>query len=221
MKRWLHSMVYSHCLLCYWCYCILSLAKKYNELFPKQKKEKKEDKKPKEQKKQEPKKEPKKKEPEPDEEEDDAPKPPKFVDPYADLPKRFVPAVINYSYLIHYVSSFDMDEFKRTYSNKDTATVAIPYFWEHFDKEGWSIWRADYAYNDELNMVFMACNLISGMFQRLEKLNKTAFASVCIYGVDKNAAIAGVWVFRGQELAFNVSYCKFVLLHVQFSYVYS
>ena len=67
-------------------------AKKYAELFPKEKKEKK----PQEPKKQaEPKKpqqqEPKKPavalEPE-DQEDEDQPKPPKFVDPYRDLPKR-------------------------------------------------------------------------------------------------------------------------------------
>ena len=61
------------------------LAKRYAELFPKEKKEKKkEEKKP-----QQPKKETKKKpEPKDEEEEDDTPKPEKFVDPYASLPKR-------------------------------------------------------------------------------------------------------------------------------------
>ena len=98
-----------------------------------------------------------------------------------------------------------MDEFKRTYSNKDTATVAIPYFWEHFNKEDYSVWLAEYQYNDELRMVFMACNLVGGMFQRIEKLRKTAFASVGIFGEDKNVSISGIWIFRGQELAFDVS----------------
>ena len=83
-------------------------------------------------------------------------------------------------------------------------TVAIPYFWEKFDKEGWSIWRADYMYNDELRMVFMTSNLVSGMFQRLDKLHKYAFASVCIMGEDNNNCVAGVWVMRGQELAFEL-----------------
>ena len=75
------------------CYIIISSVKKYAELHPKkeEKKEKKvkEEKKPKQEKpKQEkPKKQEKKKE-EP-EEEDDAPPPPKFVDPYAGLPKRY------------------------------------------------------------------------------------------------------------------------------------
>ncbi|XP_073247487.1 elongation factor 1-gamma-like [Porites lutea] len=165
--------------------------KKYAELHPKkeEKKEKKvkEEKKPKQEKlKQEkPKKQEKKKE-EP-EEEDDAPPPPKFVDPYAGLPK----------------SSFDMDAFKRKYSNNDTD-VSVPYFWEQFNKEDYSIWFAEYMYKDELSHIFKACNLVGGMFQRLEKLKKTAFASVCIFGKDKAESISGIWIFRGQELAFNL-----------------
>ncbi len=46
---------------------------------------------------------------------------------------------------------------------------------------------------------------MSGMMQRIEKLRKYAFASVLILGEEDNAAIEGVWVMRGQELAFNVS----------------
>ena len=113
-------------------------------------------------------------------------------------------------------SSFNMDAFKRVYSNEDIATKAIPYFWENFDKEGWSIWKADYDYNDELKMIFMSSNLVSGMLQRIDKLRKTAFASVLIIGEDGNNRIEGVWVMRGQELAFSVSGwgCGFVYVDV-------
>ena len=83
--------------------------------------------------------------------------------------------------------------------------MAIPYFWEKFDKEGWSIWRANYNYNDQLTRGFMASNLVSGMFQRLEKLHKYGFAVVYILGEDMALEISGVWVLRGQELAFDVS----------------
>merc|ERR1719415_460019 len=65
---------------------------------------------------------------------------------------------------------------KRFYSNNDEPE-SVAWFWEHFDHENYSIWRGDYKYNDELTMVFMSCNLIGGMFQRLDKLNKNAFAS--------------------------------------------
>lgn len=66
------------------------VAKKYNELFPKEKKEKKGGSEDKGQAKKQEKKP--KKEPEPaaeDQDEDDAPKPKKFQDPYLDLPPRY------------------------------------------------------------------------------------------------------------------------------------
>jgi elongation factor 1-gamma len=113
---------------------------------------------------------------------------PKATDPFAEMPK----------------GTFVMDAFKRVYSNEDTLTKALPYFWENFDAENNSIWYAEYKYPDELAASFMSCNLIAGMFQRLEKLNKNAFASVCLFGTDNNSTISGVWVWRGHELAFTL-----------------
>ncbi|KAI3422285.1 hypothetical protein GPALN_012810 [Globodera pallida] len=78
---------------------------------------------------------------------------PKFTDPLAALPP----------------GSFVMDSFKRVYSNEDTATKAIPYFWENFDPVHYSIWFSEYKYPEELKFTYMSCNLIGGMFQRLEK----------------------------------------------------
>merc|ERR1712083_819123 len=123
-------------------------------------------------------------------EEDDLGMPamPKEKDPFAAMPK----------------GNWDMGDFKRFYSNND-EDKSIPYFWEKFDKENYSIWRCDYKYNDELTMVFMSCNLIGGMFQRLEKLRKYAFASVCLFGEDNASAISGIWVWRGQDLVFELS----------------
>merc|ERR1712008_409402 len=42
-------------------------------------------------------------------------------------------------------------------------------------------------------------------FQRLEKLKKNAFASACLFGKDNDSSISGIWVFKGQELAFELS----------------
>lgn len=114
---------------------------------------------------------------------------PKQKDPFAEMPK----------------SSFNMDEFKRVYSNEDTATKAIPYFWQHFDKENCSIWFCEYKYPEDLAQVFMTCNLISGFYQRLDKLRKNAFASMCVFGENNNNTIAGVWVWRGHGIAFELS----------------
>uniref|UniRef100_A0A915JIK5 eEF-1B gamma n=1 Tax=Romanomermis culicivorax TaxID=13658 RepID=A0A915JIK5_ROMCU len=114
---------------------------------------------------------------------------PKQNDPFAIMPK----------------GTFNMDEFKRVYSNEDTETKALPYFWQNFDKENYSIWYCEYKYADELTLTFMSCNLIAGMFQRLDKLRKNAFASMCLFGTDNNSTISGIWVWRGHELAFNLS----------------
>lgn len=113
---------------------------------------------------------------------------PKSKDPFDSLPK----------------GNFNMDDFKRVYSNEDEAK-SIPYFWEKFDPENYSIWYGEYKYNDELTKVFMSCNLITGMFQRLDKMRKQAFASVCLFGEDNNSTISGVWVWRGQDLAFTLT----------------
>lgn len=43
------------------------------------------------------------------------------------------------------------------------------------------------------------------MFQRLEKLNKNAFATMCLFGENNASTISGIWVWRGQELAFSLS----------------
>ncbi|KAF0288552.1 Elongation factor 1-gamma [Amphibalanus amphitrite] len=152
----------------------------------KDKKSKKDDKKAKEEKK------PSKKEAAPKEEADAADEAvaaePKSKDPFAGLPK----------------SSWDMEDFKRFYSNND-EDKSIPYFWEKFDKDNYSIWYSEYKYPEELGQIFMSSNLVGGMFQRLEKLRKNAFASVVVFGKNNDSSISGIWVWRGQELAFPLS----------------
>ncbi|XP_065562740.1 elongation factor 1-gamma [Artemia franciscana] len=113
---------------------------------------------------------------------------PKSKDPFDEMPK----------------GTFNMDDFKRFYSNNE-ETKSIPYFWEKFDKENYSIWYSEYKYQDELAKVYMSCNLITGMFQRIEKMRKQAFASVCVFGEDNDSSISGIWVWRGQDLAFKLS----------------
>jgi len=133
-----------------------------------------------------------KKEKEPEEEMDAAEaalaEEPKSKDPLDQLPK----------------GTFNMDDFKRFYSNND-VDKSVPYFWEQFDAENYSIWLGEYKYNNELAKVFMSCNLITGMFQRLDKMRKNAFASCCLFGEDNNSTISGLWVWRGSELAFPLS----------------
>jgi elongation factor 1-gamma len=53
-----------------------------------------------------------------------------------------------------------LDEWKRQYSNEDTRSVAMPWFWQNFNAEEYSLYKVDYKYNDELKLTFMANNLI-------------------------------------------------------------
>ena len=86
---------------------------------------------------------PKAKEVDEEEEEEDKPQP-KPKHPLEALPK---PTLV-------------LDDWKRKYSNEETREVALPWFWENFNAEEYSIWRVDYKYNDELTMTFMTSNLI-------------------------------------------------------------
>ena len=98
-------------------------------------------------------------------------------------------------------STFVLDAFKRAYSNEETS-VAIEHFWKNFDSTGYSIWRMEYKYPEELRLIFMSSNLVGGFFQRVEKLRKYAFASIGVFGENNNNQISGLWVWRGQELVF-------------------
>jgi elongation factor 1-gamma len=57
-------------------------------------------------------------------------------------------------------ATFVLDDWKRKYSNEDTRSVALPWFWDNRKTEEYSIWKLDYKYNDELTQTFMTSNLI-------------------------------------------------------------
>lgn len=79
-----------------------------------------------------------------EEEEEETPAPKAAKHPLESLPK---PALI-------------LDDWKRKYSNFETREEALPWFWENFKPDEYSLWRLDYKYNDELTMTFMSANLI-------------------------------------------------------------
>lgn len=130
-------------------------------------------------------KKPKAKEADDDDDEPAVPAEPKVKNPLDDLPK----------------SSFNLEDWKRAYSNKDTrgADGALEWFYQNFDKEGFSIWRVDFKYNTELTQTFMSSNQIGGFFARLEASRKYLFGSVGVLGESNNSIISGIFVLRGQE----------------------
>ncbi|KAI1617499.1 elongation factor EF-1 gamma subunit [Exophiala viscosa] len=100
-----------------------------------------------------------------------------------------------------------LDDWKRKYSNEETREVALPWFWEHYKPEEYSLWKVDYKYNDELTMVFMTSNLIGGFFARLEASRKYLFGAASVYGVANDSVIQGAFLVRGDEAlpAFDVA----------------
>lgn len=46
------------------------------------------------------------------------------------------------AYLFNF-RNFNLDDFKRFYSNND-EDKSVPYFWEKFDKDHYSIWYCEY-----------------------------------------------------------------------------
>lgn len=102
-------------------------------------------------------------------------------------------------------SSFDLEAWKRFYSNNETRPDAVEYFWKNFDSQGYSIWHAKYKYNNELARIFMSSNLLTGLYARMGLLRKYCFASFVIFGVDNANEISGVLVFRGKEIPFEMT----------------
>ncbi|RMZ86043.1 hypothetical protein DV737_g309, partial [Chaetothyriales sp. CBS 132003] len=100
-----------------------------------------------------------------------------------------------------------LDDWKRKYSNEETRTVALPWFWEQYKEEEYSLWRVDYLYNDELTLTFMSSNLIGGFFARLEASRKFLFGAASVYGKSNDSIISGAFLVRGAEAlpAFDVA----------------
>ncbi|KAF5866216.1 hypothetical protein ETB97_000180 [Aspergillus alliaceus] len=103
--------------------------------------------------------------------------------------------------------TFILDDLKRTYSNEDTRPVALPWFWQNFNAEEYSLWKVDYKYDNELKLTFMANNLIGGFHARLEASRKYLFGAQSVYGTNYNCVIRGVFLVRGQDFkpAFDVA----------------
>ncbi|QRW26533.1 elongation factor 1-gamma [Rhizoctonia solani] len=130
---------------------------------------------------------PKEKKPEKDDDDDEplVPAEPKAKNPLDDLPK----------------SAFNLEDWKRAYSNMDTRGPggSLEWFYEKFDPEGFSIWRVDFKYNEELTQTFMSSNQIGGFFNRLEASKKYLFGSVGVLGEANNSRIAGAFILRGKD----------------------
>jgi len=104
-------------------------------------------------------------------------------------------------------SKLVMDEWKRMYSNNDTRSVAMPWFFEHYDASGYSLWFCRYKFPEELEVVFKTANLVGGFLQRLDKLRKYGFGSTLIFGEDGALDIEGAWLVRGTVVPAELATC--------------
>ena len=82
---------------------------------------------------------------------------------------------------------------------KKTLTFSLSY-----DKEGFSVWRCDFKYNDELTLVFMSSNQIGGFFNRLEASRKYLFGSLGVLGEPNKSIITGAFITRGDDIKLTV-----------------
>ncbi|ODM20399.1 hypothetical protein SI65_03452 [Aspergillus cristatus] len=98
-------------------------------------------------------------------------------------------------------SSINLEDFKRFYSNEDTRPTVLPWFWQNYNPEEFSLYKVDYKYNNELKLTFMANNLIGGTQTRLEASRKYLFGAQSVYGTNYDCLISGVYLIRGQDWA--------------------
>ena len=97
---------------------------------------------------------------------------------------------------------FSMDAWKKVYSNCSDYHQAMNTFFEMYDSNGWSIWRGDYQYNDELKVLFMTSNLIGGFIQRTEEIRKWLFGTCTIRGKEElgGMKVTHYFLIRGDSI---------------------
>lgn len=53
-------------------------------------------------------------------------------------------------------STFVLGKFKHKYCNEDLLSVALPYFWEYFDKDSRSLRYSECCFPEELTQIFIS-----------------------------------------------------------------
>jgi elongation factor 1-gamma len=98
-------------------------------------------------------------------------------------------------------SPFNMDTWKKTYSNVKNYDESMGYFWENFDQEGWTLWLQKYNFNEENKRAFMTANAVTGFQQRSDEVRKWAFGVMDVLGTEETSLeIKGIWLLRGDTV---------------------
>jgi elongation factor 1-gamma len=97
-------------------------------------------------------------------------------------------------------SAFKGDTWKKHYSN-DEYVDSFNWLWENIDLDGWSIWHADYKYNEENEKMFMVANLMGGFVQRSGEIRKWAFGTMAALGEEgSEIVVRGMWLIRSDTI---------------------
>lgn len=102
-------------------------------------------------------------------------------------------------------SSMNLDALKRNYNDHkktDKKLFSLEQFASDFDEKGFSLWRTEYNYNDELTgrPEFIIKNSLNGMIQGMDYARKYAFCKLLLLDADNDTRrVVGFWVLRGDE----------------------
>lgn len=103
-------------------------------------------------------------------------------------------------------SSFSLPGFFREYMSHQPNQFlkAMPFLWEKFDNEGFSLWHAKYNYNEDNRFDFVTTNTMRGLMQRCDELTKPnlVFINLVAYKPEGSATwnIEGGVILRGQAI---------------------
>jgi len=97
-----------------------------------------------------------------------------------------------------------IDDWKRQYSNppggKNDNYSAMPWFWENYNPEEYSLWLQDFKYQDENKIDFMTNNKAKGFMQRSDGIRKQAFGVMQVLDDTESKGyyrLKGVWLIQG------------------------
>ncbi|KAF9238663.1 MFS general substrate transporter [Melanogaster broomeanus] len=88
--------------------------------------------------------------------------------------------------------TFDLEDWKRTYSNKGPRGANSALEWFH--AKGFSVWRVDFKYNEEFTVIFKPSNRVRGFFNRLEALGGNPLSWVGVLGEPNASVISGALI---------------------------
>merc|ERR1712032_1158805 len=100
-----------------------------------------------------------------------------------------------------------LDDWKRQYSNppggKSDNYSAMPWFWENYNSDEYSLFLQDFKYQEENKLDFMTNNKAKGFMQRSDGIRKFAFGVMQVLDTKETKGyytLKGVWLLQGQSV---------------------